>query len=92
MIGGSYIENDTQRRVMLHELGAVKIADFGEQRAGIGWAPRRAQRAVRGAGRARAARGLPSGSRRAVMRGGHRPRVRTRPSHPRGRRPRALQA
>jgi serine/threonine protein kinase len=30
MIGGSsYIESDMQRRIMLHELGCVKIADFG---------------------------------------------------------------
>ena len=29
MIGGSYIESDIQRRILLHELGTVKIADFG---------------------------------------------------------------
>lgn len=30
MIGGSsYIESDVQRRILLHELGVVKIADFG---------------------------------------------------------------
>eukprot|EP00775_Hariotina_reticulata_P001428 gene1428-1769_t len=30
MIGGSsYIDSDMQRRIMLHELGTVKIADFG---------------------------------------------------------------
>lgn len=31
MIGGSYIESDIQRRILLHELGTVKIADFGKQ-------------------------------------------------------------
>lgn len=30
MIGGSYIESDIQRRILLHELGTVKIADFGK--------------------------------------------------------------
>lgn len=30
MIGGSYIESEIQRRILLHELGTVKIADFGE--------------------------------------------------------------
>jgi hypothetical protein len=29
MIGGSYIESDIQRRIVLHELGTMKIADFG---------------------------------------------------------------
>lgn len=29
MIGGSYIESAIQRRILLHELGTVKIADFG---------------------------------------------------------------
>lgn len=29
MIGGSHIESDIQRRIVLHELGTVKIADFG---------------------------------------------------------------
>ncbi|KAF8063844.1 TRN1 [Scenedesmus sp. PABB004] len=29
MIGGSYIESAVQRKILLHELGTVKIADFG---------------------------------------------------------------
>lgn len=29
MIGGSHIESDVHRRLLLHELGTVKIADFG---------------------------------------------------------------
>lgn len=35
MIGGSYIESDIQRRIMLLELGTVKIADFGACCAGL---------------------------------------------------------
>jgi hypothetical protein len=30
MIGGTYVDSDLQRRLMLHELGTVKLADFGE--------------------------------------------------------------
>ncbi|KAF6260215.1 protein kinase [Scenedesmus sp. NREL 46B-D3] len=29
MIGGSHVESDIHRRLLLHELGTVKIADFG---------------------------------------------------------------
>jgi hypothetical protein len=29
MIGGSHVESDMHRRLLLHELGTVKIADFG---------------------------------------------------------------
>eukprot|EP00877_Chromochloris_zofingiensis_P001047 jgi/Chrzof1/10943/Cz05g18050.t1 len=29
MIGGQYIESDIQRKILLHELGVIKIADFG---------------------------------------------------------------
>lgn len=29
MIGGSHVDTDMHRRLLLHELGTVKIADFG---------------------------------------------------------------
>jgi hypothetical protein len=29
MIGGSHVESDIHRRLLMHELGTVKIADFG---------------------------------------------------------------
>jgi hypothetical protein len=29
MIGGSHMESDMHRRLLMHELGTVKIADFG---------------------------------------------------------------
>jgi serine/threonine protein kinase len=30
MLGGSYLETDMQRKIVIHELGVVKLADFGE--------------------------------------------------------------
>lgn len=29
MIGGAHIDTDLHRRILLHELGTVKLADFG---------------------------------------------------------------
>ena len=37
MLGGSYMETDMQRKILIHELGVVKLADFGEwQEAQVG--------------------------------------------------------